>query len=83
MWTLISRINTRRARGRVSRVVLTTAIVIATATEVAMGLLPKPAAATAGAVLVELDPAVVGAVEMAPAEELPALASAGRALVAL
>ena len=93
MWTLISRINVKRTRGRLGRVVVTGAIVIGTATEVAMALLPKPVAAAAVPVPmlvpvhamapVHFDGAAVTVVETAPAGELPAMASAGSAMVSL
>lgn len=81
MWTLISRINMKRTRVRLGRVVVAAAVVVGAATEVAVALLPKPVASAAGPVL--LDTAAVNVVETAPAEDLPALASAGRAMVSL
>jgi hypothetical protein len=40
MWTLISSVNLRAARQRLTRAVVTTAVVLGTATHIAMVLLP-------------------------------------------
>lgn len=73
MWTLISSIEFKRTRRHVGRVAVTTFIVVATATEAAMGFLATPAPAATTAVEVQIFRA--GAVST-PAD--PALASAAR-----
>jgi hypothetical protein len=49
MWSLVSRINLKGTRRRVGRRVVAAAVVLGTGVQMAMVVLPNPAAASAGA----------------------------------
>ena len=78
MWTLISSIDLKRTRSKVSRATVTALIVVATATDAALGLFAKSAqaAAVAGETGTTSALAIAAAPAAPAAAGLPAIASA-------
>ena len=74
MWTLISSIDLKRTRRQAGRVAVTTLIVVATATDAALGLFAKSAQAAAVAGDISATSASV-VVSVPAATDLPAIAS--------